>query len=149
MSDTGPVTIRQMLAEDLAAVAALTTALGYPSSDSDIKRRFDLIKDRWDARLIVAHRQDRDVLGWIHVQATYMLEADARAAIWGLVVAESARRSGVGRLLIEAAEEWATMRGLNVMAVQSNTTRLEARAFYEHLGYEIVKTQNAFRKTLR
>jgi GNAT superfamily N-acetyltransferase len=142
------VAIRQMMPEDAAAIAVLTTQLGYPSSESSIRRRYDLIKDRWDARLFVAQDGDRAVVGWIHVQATYLLEADSRAEIWGLVVAESARGSGVGRLLVEAAEQWALMRGLNIICVRSNSVRLEARGFYEHLGYGVVKTQNAFRKTL-
>lgn len=149
VSETQRIIIRQMLPEDAAAVADLTSQLGYPSRESDIRRRYDLIKDRWDARLLVAQDASRNVIvGWIHVQATYLLEADSRAEIWGLVVAESVRGSGIGRLLVEAAEEWALMRGLNVMAVGSNSLRVDARAFYEHLGYTVKKTQNAFRKTL-
>jgi ribosomal protein S18 acetylase RimI-like enzyme len=145
---TRTVVIRQMLPEDAAAVADLTSQLGYPSSEGAIKRRYDFIKDRWDARLLVAQHADRAVVGWIHVQALYLLEADTRAEIWGLVVAETARRTGVGRMLVEAAEEWAVMRGLDMMGVRSNYLRLEAHAFYEHLGYQIVKTQNAYRKNL-
>ena len=95
----------------------------------------------------MAEAGDR-VVGWIHVQATYLLECDARAEIWGLVVSETARGSGVGRRLVEAAEEWAAMLGLAVMALRSNQLRTGARGFYEHLGYTVTKTQNAFRKNL-
>ena len=137
-----------MLPEDAAAVADLATQLGYPSSESDIKRRYDLIKDRSDARLLVAQDANGAVVGWIHIQATCLLEADTRVEIWGLVVAEAARRTGVGRRLVEAAEEWAVKLGLNVVVLRSNRLRLEAQAFYEHLGYRVMKTQNAFRKTL-
>ena len=142
------VVVRQMQAEDVAAVANLTSQLGYPASESEIKRRFDFIKDRGDARLLVAPRADRLVVGWIHVQATYMLEVDPRAAIWGLVVSEAAQGTGVGRALVEAAENWATRLGLGAMAVNSNVVRERAKGFYEHLGYQVTKTQNAFRKTL-
>ena len=137
-----------MLPEDTAAVAELACQLGYPSSEADIRRRYDSIKDRPDGRLFVAQPGSRAVVGWIHVQETQLLEADSRAEIWGLVVAESARGSGVGRQLVEAAEAWAVERGLNAIAVRSNALRLEARGFYEHLGYKVVKTQNAFRKKL-
>ena len=142
------VAIRQMVTEDAAAVAELTSQLGYPSSESDIRRRYDLIKDRADARLFVAHHADQRVIGWIHVQITYLLEADSRGEIWGLVVEESARGAGVGRRLVEAAEKWAIARGISAMALRSNHLRRDARAFYERLGYTITKTQNAFRKTL-
>ena len=140
--------IRQMLTEDLASVAALTSQLGYSATESDIRRRYDRIKERWDARLLVAQHGERQVVGWIHVQATYLLEADPRAAIWGLVVSESARGTGAGRALVEAAEDWAVRLGFDTMGVQSNVIREHAKGFYEHLGYRIVKTQNAFRKQL-
>jgi GNAT superfamily N-acetyltransferase len=137
-----------MRPEDAAAVADLTTQLGYPSSASDISRRFEHIQARRDSRLLVAEDISRAIVGWIHVQALYALEADGRAEIWGLVVSESARRTGIGRLLIEAAEEWAVAQGFNVMGVRSNRLRTGSHEFYQHLGYEITKTQNVFRKQL-
>ena len=148
MADTLTVALRQMRLEDTAAVARLTTQLGYPATEDEIRRRYDLIKDRWDARLLVGQQAGNLIVGWVHVQATYLLECDARAEIWGLVVADTARGTGVGRRLVEAAEEWALMRGLSVMAVRSNELRTEAKGFYEHLGYQVTKTQNAFRKHL-
>lgn len=147
MADTLTVAVRQMRPEDAAAVAKLVTQLGYPSTEDEIRRRYDLIKDRWDARLFVAHAGSA-IVGWLHVQALYLLETDARAEIFGLVVADTARGTGVGRRLMEAAEEWALVRGLNVMGLRSNHLRTEAQGFYEHLGYKVIKTQNAFRKSL-
>jgi ribosomal protein S18 acetylase RimI-like enzyme len=147
MAEALTIGLRQMRAEDTAAVARLTTQLGYPATEDAIRRRYDLIKDRWDARIFVAQHENL-IVGWVHVQATYLLECDARAEIWGLVVAGTSRGTGVGRRLVEAAEEWALMRGLSVMTVRSNNVRTEARGFYEHLGYHVTKTQNAFRKHL-
>ena len=98
--------------------------------------------------MLVAQHGERRVAGWIHVQATYLLEADPRAEIWGLVVSEAARGTGAGRALVEAAEEWAVRLGLDVIAVRSNIVRERAKGFYEHLGYAVFKTQNAFRKNL-
>lgn len=148
MAESLTVEIRQMRPEDTAAVAVLTTQLGYPSTEDAIRRRYDLIKDRWDARVFVAQHAGNRIVGWIHVQATYLLECDARAEIWGLVVGDTARGTGVGRRLVEAAEEWALMRGLNTIVLRSNYLRTEAQGFYEHLGYTVTKTQNAFRKSL-
>ena len=148
MADALTVAVRQMRPEDASAVATLTTQLGYPATEDEIRRRYGLIKERWDARVFVAQHAGNVILGWIHVQATYLLECDARAEIWGLVVAETARGTGVGRRLVDAAEEWALVRGLSVMALRSNRLRTEAQGFYEHLGYTVTKTQNAFRKNL-
>jgi GNAT superfamily N-acetyltransferase len=137
-----------MRADDAGAVADLTTQLGYPATEDEIRRRYRLIEDRGDARLFVAQHEAHSIVGWIHVQATYLLECDPRAEIWGLVVADNARGSGVGRRLVEAAEDWAVNHGLSVMSLRSNHLRTDARGFYEHLGYKVTKTQNAFRKTL-
>ena len=147
MPDAVPFSVRPMRPEDAASVAVLTTQLGYASTEAEIGRRFDLLRDRLDTRLLVAE-QDGSVVGWIHVQAASLLECDARAEIWGLVVDESARGVGVGRRLVEAAEEWARERGLKSMALRSNQRRTAAQGFYQHLGYTITKTQNAFRKIL-
>ena len=106
MDKAGEVVIREMLPKDAEEVADLTCQLGYPASEADIARRYQLITDRGDGRLLVAQPAGRAVVGWIHVQQTQLLEADSRAEIWGLVVAESARGSGVGRLLVVAAEAW-------------------------------------------
>src|SRR5687768_10539013 len=135
MTDVMTVVVRQMRPEDAGAVADLTTQLGYASTEDEIRRRYDLIKDRWDARLFVAQHAGNAIVGWVHVQATYLLECDARAEIWGLVVSETARGSGVGRRLVEAAEDWALMRGLGVIVLRSNKLRTQAQGFYEHLGY--------------
>lgn len=142
------VAVRQMEPADAAAVADLTTQLGYAATEAEIRRRFDLIKDRSDAGLLVAHDAAGAVVGWIHVQALLSLEADTRVEIWGLVVSDRARGTGVGRRLVEAAEEWALARGLTVIALRSNALRIAAQGFYEHLGYRVTKTQNAFRKNL-
>jgi GNAT superfamily N-acetyltransferase len=53
-----------------------------------------------------------------------------------LAVDEKARRGGVGRKLVEAAEEWARERGADVMIVHSGRQRTGAHAFYERVGYE-------------
>lgn len=148
MADTLTVAVRQMRPEDTGPVAKLITQLGYPSTEDEIRRRYDLIKDRWDARLLIAQHAGSSIVGWVHVQALYLLETDARAEIFGLVVTETARGTGVGRRLMEAAEEWALLRGLGVMGLRSNYLRTEAQGFYEHLGYRVIKTQNAFRKNL-
>ena len=147
MAGTITVAVRQMQADDAASIAALTTELGYPATEEDIRRRYHLIDRSPDARVFVAEAGGQ-VVGWIHVQKTYALECDTRAEIWGLVVGETTRGAGLGRRLVEAAEEWAVTRGLGVMVLRSNQLRTGAKGFYEHLGYEVTKTQNAFRKNL-
>ena len=66
-----------------------------------------------------------------------------------LAVAAHARGRGVGSALVTAAEAWARERGCATVRVRSNMKRVEARPFYERMGYRVVKTQYVFEKTAR
>ena len=140
--------VRPMTPRDAEAVARLSGQLGYPSSADDVERRFRALAGNPDLALLVAEDGDGGVIGWIHVGGRRFLTSDAFAQIDGLVVEASARRRGAGRALVRAAEEWARGRGYAVLRVQSNVQRTEARPFYESMGYEVIKSQWVFRKTL-
>ena len=77
-----------------------------------------------------------------------MLEMGERVEIVGLVVDSVARRSGVGRALVAAAEHWARSRGIDEVFVRSNVVRPESHPFYERIGYLLSKTQHVYRKRL-
>ncbi len=76
------------------------------------------------------------------------MESGAAVEIRGLVVDESRRGAGLGRGLMEHAEEWARGRGVRVIRLRSNVVRGGAHAFYARLGYSLVKTQHIFSKKL-
>ena len=142
------VAVRPMRLGDCAAVARLCDQLGYPATPAEVEQRFKRIAGRTDAAVFVAESPDHRVLGWVHVCGTDTVVSDAQAEVWGLVVDAGVRGQGLGRELLTAAEGWATGKGFSVMRVRSNTVRVEARRFYERVGYAVIKTQNAFRKML-
>jgi|RhiMethySRZTD1v2_1073278.scaffolds.fasta_scaffold02300_7 GNAT superfamily N-acetyltransferase len=134
---------------DAEGVAALSTQLGYPSTAEQTLRRFRGIADAPDARVWVAEDQGGAIVGWIHLFGNRLLESDPDIEIGGLVVHEDARGRGVGRALVNAAEDWARERGYSVVSVRSNVIRKEAHEFYKGLGFEPTKSQFKFRKKLR
>jgi len=141
------ISIRPMVREDAPAVARLATQLGYPSSVDQIERRWGALRSS-DSEALVAVGPDGDVLGWIHVFETRLLESDPVAEIGGLVVDERARGRGIGAMLVVGAEAWAAGREFSAVTVRSNVIRKEAHAFYQKLGYDAQKSQVKFRKIL-
>lgn len=51
-------------------------------------------------------------------------------------VLDEKRRQGVGRALMDAAEEWARGRKLRLIYLETADSNLEAQRFYARLGYE-------------
>ena len=120
--------IRRARSGDAARLAALSGELGYPATVSEIKNRMSRLKAAGDNALFVAD-SDGEVVGWLHVSASNLLEVPRRAEVNGLVVAEQHRSLGAGARLLGAAETWARKKKCANMSVRS-------------------KTQKAFRKPL-
>jgi GNAT superfamily N-acetyltransferase len=77
------------------------------------------------------------------------VESDLYAEIGGLVVDENQRGMGIGKALMAQAEDWVGDHGIHEVRLRSNIIREAAHQFYEAMGYENIKSQFTFRKTLR
>jgi GNAT superfamily N-acetyltransferase len=141
------MTIRPAVPVDAAEIAQLTIQLGYSSDPGMIAGRLTRLGSRRDHIVLVAVL-DGKIGGWLHAHASEALESGFRAEIVGLVVSEVYRRRGVGRILVERAEQWALGMGTDAVVVRSNTQRTESHAFYPALGYSLSKTQAVYRKVL-
>lgn len=133
---------------DVERVAALSGELGYPSSASEMKRRFEGLAELGDHGVFVAEKPGAGVIGWIHVRLCHALDSDPSAEIAALVVTSVCRRLGAGRALVLEAERWASGRGLDRLRVRSNVTRPDSHEFYPALGFVLSKTQRQYTKRL-
>jgi len=133
---------------DAERVAQLATQLGYPSTPQQVSARFARLLTDSEHVVYVAELGDGPVIGWVHVFVKQTAESDPQAEIGGLVVDESHRERGVGKLLMSHAEQWARTRGLRSVYLRSNVIRKDAHTFYRSLGYRVVKTQTAFCRDL-
>jgi len=142
--------VRRARRGDADRIAQLSGELGYPASGTQVATRLRQLTPVSKHAVFVAESPDAatGVVGWVHVSVAHLLESDIRAEVNGLVVAEGQRSAGAGAKLLEAAEEWARRRGCRGMNVRSNVIRERAHGFYERNGYELYKTQKAFRKAL-
>jgi GNAT superfamily N-acetyltransferase len=91
--------------------------------------------ERPDTVALVAE-DDGSLIGFVDVEFRQRLNFLSRQAwVPDLVVAERARGRGVGRALLEAAEERARERGCWGMSLESASWRLDSHAFYERVGW--------------
>jgi GNAT superfamily N-acetyltransferase len=142
------VKIRRAKRSDAARIAALSTELGYPTTPSEMKSRLSRLKPAVDNAVFVAENGQREVVGWLHVSVTRLLEVPLRAEVNGLIVSEVHRSKGAGAELLQAGERWARSNKCVSMSVRSNVIRERAHKFYERHGFEHYKTQKAFHKPL-
>jgi GNAT superfamily N-acetyltransferase len=142
------IKLRRAKSSDAARIAELSGQLGYPATPAEIAQRLRKIKPASHHAVLVAESPERNVVGWLHVSVSPLLETQLRAEVNGLVVSGEERSRGTGALLLNAAEHWARKRGCRSMSVRSNVIRERAHQFYLRHGYEHYKTQKAFRKPI-
>lgn len=140
--------IRPAKVEDVEALANLATQLGYPSTIEQVQTRFKVLRAGPVEDIVFVAEVDGQVMGWIHAHIYRLLVDDPEVEIGGLVVDENMRGHGIGEQLMDAAEIWAKERGCSSVYLRSNIVRTRAHEFYKRIGYQIIKSQYAFRKEL-
>ena len=145
--DTARTEIRRAQLADAAEMARLSDELGYPMPTAEMTRRLAVLLANERHYVVVAASGER-LFGWMHVEHRFSLEGGDRAELMGLVVDSTARRRGLGRELVDVAENWALAHGLSSLTVRSNATRTLSHPFYESLGYSRSKTQHVYTKVV-
>lgn len=148
MKEKPKVIIRIANHEDPPQLVSLCNQLGYQASAQEIQPRLIDIINNDDHQVYVAELSDKRLVGWVHVYLYHLFYADSMAGIGGLVVDDGFRGLGVGKKLMENAENWAKDKGCYAVMLRSNIARKEAHLFYEKIGYLNIKEQYAFRKLL-
>ena len=141
--------IRPIGAADPPRLTELLAQLGYPCAPDAMTSRLAAILNSATQQVLVAvSADDSHIDGYIGVERRLALEYDERVEITALVVDSAARRSGLGRALVNAAEQWALQHGLHIVVVRSNVQRPESHPFYAGIGYERTKTSHMYRKEI-
>jgi GNAT superfamily N-acetyltransferase len=134
-TDPNPM-IRTATPADATAIADLLGQLGYPTPAAQVPDRVRRIREEGRSEVFVAV-QDGRVAGLMAVQVgPGLTRSEDTAHVTALVVADSARGTGLGRELLEAAEAFARRLGCPRMVVTTANHRAGAHAFYERLGWE-------------
>lgn len=130
--------VRRVHADDAPAVAVLLGELGYPATSEAVANRIAVLAGGDDdpAWVGLDGPGSADVVGFVagHCFQPYELERPT-AELTALVVAPGRRRSGLGHLLVETVQEWATLRGCQRLTVASALRRHDAHDFYRRCGF--------------
>lgn len=140
------VEVRSATTADSEGVAGLVSALGYPTSSSQMRKRLESILADEDYATLVACDGEQ-IVGFVGTRVGPLYESDGHyGQIMALAVAEDHQRRGIGRMLMQAAESMLMARGVCVLVVTSGNQRADAHTFYEKNGYTF--TGRRYKKTV-
>ena len=134
--------IRGARPDDAPALAELSSQLGYPSTERQVRERLSLLLDP-ERELLVADAPDGPA-GFIDVHVQRVVESDAYGEVGGLVVAAAHRGEGLGAALLAAAADWSRARGLERLWIRADRARVGPHEFYEAIGCAVVKDQRVY-----
>lgn len=130
-----PIRIRPAAEADAGPIAALLGELGYRTAPEQARARLARVAGDDDYAAFVAEAGG-EVVGFLGLHRGWAYEHDPPfVRLIALVVAERARRRGVGARLVEHADEWARERGAYALMLNTSVRREEAHRFYEALGF--------------
>lgn len=139
------MSIRRADEADIARIARLFDAYRrFYGQPSDIARADAFLRERHargESALLLAER-DGDAVGFTHLYPLFSSVRMARAWLLNdLFVADSARRQGVARALLDAAAEFARGEGAAGLMLETGRDNEPARALYRAAGWNEDATQ--------
>lgn len=120
--------------------------LGYECDAELVKTRLENL-DSNNECVFVAD-VNGEVVGYVHIIKFNTLYYKSMANIQGMVVSKEYQRKGYGKELMNAAENWARERNIEMVRLNSGFVRPEAHEFYRAIGYHNEKEQIRFMKQL-
>jgi aminoglycoside 6'-N-acetyltransferase I len=144
--------VRTLQPMDRAAWARLRAALWPEATPEEHAREMDEILGHPERDAVfVSPGAGGRLLGFVEVSLRRYAEGCDTSPVGyleGWYVAPSARRQGIGRALVAAAEAWARAKGCSEMASDTQIDNERSQMVHARLGYAEVERQVCFRKAL-
>jgi GNAT superfamily N-acetyltransferase len=125
----------------------LASQLGYSLNDVEASHRFKQISGDGSQKLFIYEYQGT-VVGWIHICGLWRFLSEPFAEIVGFIIDKEFRSQGLGSGLLSHAEKWAKSQGYRLLRIRSNVIRKNTSSYYGKRGYDLVKKQNVFVKSI-
>src|SRR5688572_4388145 len=107
------IIIREAQQPDIFALSELMNELSYDTTLDEMKVRFENIQNQRDYKTFVA-AVDTDILGMVGLMKNCSYEQNGiYVRVLALVTRSSFRQKGIGKKLMDAAENWAKEIGAN------------------------------------
>lgn len=100
-----------------------------------------------DEKIFIAVCDD-EVIGYIYVNIYDVLYQEPIANVVSFILNMNKKHNGVGKTLIEAAENWAKDKGIKKARIVSDVNRTHGHSLFKKLGYVINETDFEFKKAL-
>jgi ribosomal protein S18 acetylase RimI-like enzyme len=135
-----PITTRLATLNDLPTIAALFDAYRqFYEQPADLALATQFIGERIrrsESVILLAENDQQEALGFCQLYPTFCsVEAKPIFALYDLFVQPSARQLGVGKLLLQAAEQHAQQSGFARMDLTTAKTNYAAQSLYEATGW--------------
>ena len=143
--------VRAYRDDDWSGWLRMSQALFPEESAEGLAAGMRQFRARSDADVFVAERDDGSLAGYVEVGARNYAdycETSPVGYIEAWYVDPDVRRSGYGRALLAAAEEWARAQGYSEMASDARLDNLISHAAHRRAGYDEVDRIVQFRKDL-
>ena len=126
------LTIRHAVPEDEAAVVELWRECDLVASYNDPAADFRFARAAACSDVLVGEDENG------HISGSVMVGHDGHRG-WLYYVASSphSRGSGIGRQMVQAAEEWLRQRGVVKAQLMVRETNTRVVSFYQRLGFEV------------
>jgi ribosomal protein S18 acetylase RimI-like enzyme len=133
MGDTYmPVTVKSAIAGDEQAVVALWRACDLVATYNDPAADFRFAKAGPCSDVLVGVDEAGQIMGSV------MIGHDGhRGWLYYVAASPTSRSMGIGRRMVEAAEDWLRQRGVVKAQLLVRETNTRVVSFYEHLGFEV------------
>ncbi len=127
------LTIRNATAEDEPRVAALWRASNLVASYNDPSKDFHFAHAKANSDVLVGVDEENIIVGSV------MVGHDGHRGWIYYVASDPERRNqGIGRAMVEAAEQWLKAKGVVKVMLLVRETNTQVVDFYERLGFEAI-----------
>ncbi|MCL2480939.1 MAG: GNAT family N-acetyltransferase [Spirochaetaceae bacterium] len=138
------IQFRNIKKQDIEKMVQMSAEVGYEVRYENFSERINELIKNSNIAIIVATNEENKIVGWIQLEISSFIFSDKTCNILGVFIDKNYRGNQIGRKLIVQAQEWAKEKGCLFFRICSDITRIDSHAFYKHMGFKHIKTEQIF-----